>query len=75
MDHVRAEHLMTTGWLIALFGGGIASGLTLMMGATSLAAGIIGLVTFGVFGVLLGKGGVELAPPSDHTHGHHAGHH
>jgi hypothetical protein len=80
MDHTAADQLMTTGWWIALLGGAIGAGLALMMGADSLAAGTIGLVTFGVFGVLLGKGGVELNVHSDHgpdhhAHDHHGGHH
>lgn len=80
MDHAAAEQLMTTGWWIALLGGAIGFGLTLIMGAATPAAGIIGLVTFGVFGVLLGKGGVELTAASDHSpdhhaHNHHGGHH
>ena len=36
---------------------------------------LAGLVTFGVFGVLLGSGGVERAEFDDHGSGHGHGHH
>ena len=74
MDHhAPKEPLLTSGWAIALIGGAIAAGLTAVMGASLAAVLVLGVVSFGVFGVLLGKGGVELteADPSDHTGGHH----
>jgi hypothetical protein len=36
---------------------------------------VVGLVTFGVFGVLLGQGGVERVDGADHGTGHGHGHH
>lgn len=75
MDHAPAERLLTTGWFVALLGGATGYGLTMMLGGASLAALVIGAVSFGVFGVLLGKGGVELSPPSDHHDDHHSASH
>ena len=72
MDHhAVTEPLSATGWLIALTAGAIAAGLTVMLGATLAAVVVLGVVTFAVFGVLLGKGGVELTDPADHSGGHH----
>jgi hypothetical protein len=76
MDHAPVLELKPAGWLVALLAGAVAAGLTAWTrGAGLPASAIIGLVTFGVFGVLLGKGGVELNAAteghSDHHHGHH----
>lgn len=69
MDHqAPTDPLLASGWAIALIGGAIAAGLTAVMGAALPAVLVLGLVSFGVFGVLLGKGGVELSGPSG---GHH----
>ena len=76
MDH--SEHpsapLTATGWVIALFAALIAAGLMLIQGGQIAAVAVIGLVTFGVFGVLMGRGGVELTPPT-HDGDHHGDHH
>jgi hypothetical protein len=42
---------------------------------TMTPAVLVGLVSFGVFGVLLGSGGVERAEFDDHGGGHGHGHH
>lgn len=69
MDHhAPTDPLLASGWVIALIGGLIAAGLTAVMGAALPAVLVVGVVSFGVFGVLLGKGGVELSDPSG---GHH----
>ena len=61
MDHhAPTEPLMASGWAIALIAGAIAAGLTAVTGANLAAVLVLGVVAFGVFGVLLGKGGVEL---------------
>ena len=74
MDH--SEHpsapLTIIGWVIALFAALIAAGLTLILGGQGAA--VIGVVTFGVFGVLMGRGGVELTAPTQHD-AHHGDHH
>ncbi len=80
MDHhAPSEPLAASGWVFALIGGAIAAGLTAAMGATMPAVLVVGVVSFGVFGVLLGKGGVELTagdPAADHHDGgHHSGNH
>ncbi len=78
MDHSHAPvlELKPSGWLVALLAGSLAGGLSAWIGGAGLPASLMtGLVTFGVYGVLLGKGGVELTEPThgDHhdTHGHH----
>ena len=76
MDH--SEHpsapLTATGWGIALIAALIAAGVTQILGGP---AAVIALVTFGVFGVLMGRGGVELTAPSTdlHADAHHGDHH
>jgi hypothetical protein len=66
------------GWAIALGAGGLAalcaSGIA---GASGAAGFVIGLMTFAVFGALLGAGGVErtAAAGDDHGHPHGGGHH
>ena len=53
--------------------GAIAAGLTAVIGASLPAVVVLGVVAFGVFGVLLGKGGVELTDGDhvDHSGDHH----
>jgi len=70
------------GWAVALGAGALAAALAGGIGgADSTAALVIGAVSFAVFGVLLGAGGVERAAPAeggahDHAHDHgHGGHH
>ncbi len=67
------------GWAIAL-GAGVLAALCAsgIAGASGSAGFVIGLVTFAVFGALLGAGGVErtAAAGDDHGHGHdHGGGH
>jgi hypothetical protein len=65
------------GWAIAL-GAGVLAALTASYigGAAGFAGFVIGLLSFGVFGVLLGAGGVErTAGAHVHDHGHDGGHH
>ncbi len=66
------------GWAVALGAGALAAALAGGVGgANSTAALVIGAVSFAVFGVLLGAGGVErTAPAEGDTHDHsHGGHH
>jgi hypothetical protein len=75
-DHASVDGPWAGGWGVAVLAGLIAAGLaTWLGGATGSAAGVIGLVAFGVYAVLLGKGGMELTVTADHGHGHDAGHH
>ena len=77
MDHhAPTEPLMASGWAIALIAGAIAAGLSAVTGANLAAVLVLGVVAFGVFGVLLGKGGVELtegdgAHSDDQSGNHH----
>lgn len=72
MDHhAPTEPLAASGWAYALIGGAIAAGLTALMGASLSAVVVLGVVAFGVFGVLLGKGGVEMTEGADHHSGDH----
>jgi Flp pilus assembly protein TadB len=75
-DHAGVDGPSVAGWGVAALAGLIAGGLAVWLGgATGAAAGVIGLVTFGVYAVLLGKGCMELTVTADHGHGHDAGHH
>lgn len=74
-NHAPTKPLLASGWLFASIGGAIAAGLTAVMGASLMAVLVVGLVSFGVFGVLLGKGGVELAEGGHDHGGHHSGDH
>lgn len=75
-DQVAVVGLSAGGWGIAAVAGAIAAGLAVWLGAaTGAAAGVIGLVTFGVYAVLLGKGCMEMTVTADHGHGHDHGHH
>jgi len=77
MDHhAPTEPLMASGWAYALIAGAIAAGLTAVTGANLPAVLVLSVVAFGVFGVLLGKGGVELtegdgAHSDDQSGNHH----
>lgn len=66
------------GWGIALAAGlGAALLTSAIAGASGSAGFVIGLVSFGVFGVLLGAGGVErraAAHEADHHDHGHGGH-
>ncbi len=69
------------GWAVAFGAGAVAAVLAGGVGgADSTAALVIGAVSFAVFGVLLGAGGVERTTPAegehDHSHDHsNGGHH
>jgi hypothetical protein len=65
------------GWAYAALAGGMAFVLTSGIGGAGFWAALtIGAVSFGVFGVLLGAGGVErTAPPDAHHSDHHGDHH
>ncbi len=74
MDHhAPTKPLLASGWAYALIGGAVAAGLIAATGASTPAVLVVGVVAFGVFGVLLGKGGVELTEGGhdDHSGGHH----
>ena len=59
------------GWLIAAVAGLVAVLIAKMIGDVGTApAALVGLLTFGVHGLLLGTGGVELAT----GHGEHPHH-
>jgi hypothetical protein len=80
MDHSHEQMAVDGpslgGWGVAVVAGLIAAGLAVWLGAaTASAAGVIGLVTFGVYAVLLGKGGMEVTVTADHGDGHDHGHH
>lgn len=76
MDHhAPSEPLLASGWAYALIGGAVAAGLTAVMGAALPAVLVVGVVSFGVFGVLLGKGGVERTEGDASAHPHEGGHH
>ncbi len=76
-DHASVDGPWAGGWGVAVAAGLIAALLASSFGGVSLVAMlIIGLVVFGVFGVLLGAGGVELTVTEHHGEGHDAhGHH
>ena len=71
-DHATVDGPWAGGWIVALVAGVIAASLARWMGDFGFAPGLaIGAVSFGVYGVLLGSGGVGLSPASDDDHGHH----
>ena len=76
-NHASVDGPWAGGWLVAVLAALIAVGLARWLGEMDgLAAGVVGLVVFGVYAVLLGNGGVELTAAhggDDHDHGH--GHH
>lgn len=78
--HEAVEGPWAGGWLVALIAGLFAALLARSVGAADMSAAMaVGVVTFLVFGALMGNGGVELTldeghgPNSggDHGHGHH----
>lgn len=71
-DHATVDGPWAGGWIVALAAGIIAASLARWMGDLGFAPALaIGALSFGVYGVLLGSGGVELSPTSDDDHGHH----
>ncbi len=75
-DHASVDGPWPGGWLVAALAGLIAATLARMLGDVGISpAVLVGAVVFGVFGVLLGNGGVELVAGDDHGHDDHGGHH
>ena len=73
-DHAAVDGPWNGGWIVALVAGVISAGLARWLGDAGTAAALtVGVVSFAVYGVLLGSGGVELTPVSDghDDHGHH----
>lgn len=71
-DHATVDGPWAGGWIVALVAGVIAASLARWMGDVGFAPALaIGALSFGVYGVLLGSGGVERSPASDDDHGHH----
>ena len=79
MEHMENHHTVegpwAGGWLVAAVAGLIAATLALAIGDVGITpAFMLGAVVFGVFGVLLGSGGVELTAAGsgdDHASRHH----
>jgi type IV secretory pathway VirB2 component (pilin) len=75
-DHAEVDGPWAGGWAVALVVALLT--LALMRGFSDVgltAMLIVGLVVFGVFGALLGSGGVELTVTEGHgSGGHGAGH-
>ncbi len=73
--HAEVQGPWAGGWMVAAIAGLFAAFAARLIGDVGMSpAVLIGLVTFGVFGVLLGSGGVELSVAADddaHGHGHH----
>lgn len=75
-DHAPVDGPWAGGWLVAAVAGLIAAVAARAIGDVSLTpAVVVGLVTFGVFGVLLGAGGVERVDGDGHGDRHGHGHH
>ncbi|WP_333867740.1 hypothetical protein [Cypionkella sp.] len=76
-DHAEVDGPWAGGWAVALAAGLIAGLLARSFGDVGLTAAlIVAAVVFGVFGVLLGAGGIERTVTADHGAGHDGhGHH
>ncbi len=76
-DHAPVDGPWAGGWLVAAGAGLLAAIVARAIGDVGMSpAVLVGLVSFGVFGVLLGSGGVELnADAGGHDEGHAHGHH
>ncbi len=75
-DHATVEGPWAGGWLVAAVAGLIAAVLARVLGEVGISpAVLVGAVVFGVFGVLLGNGGVELVAVEDHGDAHDPGTH
>lgn len=68
----EAEGLWPGGWMVAAIAGALAAVLAGILGGVATGPAIlIGVVVFGVFGVLLGSGGVEVTTlPEAHADDH-----
>ena len=76
-DQAPVDGPWAGGWLVAAVAGLIAATLARALGEVGISpAVLVGAMVFGVFGVLLGSGGVELGAVGDHGDDHgHGGHH
>jgi high-affinity Fe2+/Pb2+ permease len=76
-DHASVDGPWAGGWAVALVAGLFAAMIARVFGEVGLTAALlVGLVTFAVYGVLLGSGGVEVTVTEDHGAGHDGhGHH
>ncbi len=73
-DHTADVGPWAGGWMVAAIAGLIAATLARLVGEVGISAAfLLGVLVFGVFGVLLGSGGVELTAPDqgDDAAGHH----
>ena len=75
-DQAPVDGPWAGGWLVAAVAGLIAASIARGVGEVGISPAIlVGTMVFGVFGVLLGSGGVELtAVDAGHDHdpaGHH----
>lgn len=74
--HETVEGLWPGGWLVAAVAGLFAALVARVIGETGISPAVLmGSVTFLVFGVLLGSGGVELTLDAGHGDDHGPGHH
>jgi hypothetical protein len=72
-DHAAVDGPWAGGWFVAALAGLIAAALARVLSDVGVTpAVLVGAMVFAVFGVLLGKGGVELGAVDhgDHDHGH-----
>lgn len=79
--HAPVDGPWAGGWLVAVGAGLLTAIIARAVGDVGMSpAVLVGLVSFGVFGVLLGSGGVELTADAGghdamadggHGHGHH----
>ena len=76
-DHAPVDGPWAGGWLVAAGAGLLTAIVARALGDVGMSpAVLVGLVSFGVFGVLLGSGGVELNKDAGgHDEGHGHGHH
>ena len=75
-EHAAVDGPWAGGWPVAALAGLIAAALARVLSDVGVTpAALVGAVTFGVFGVLLGKGGVELGAVDHGEHDDHGQHH
>ena len=74
--HEAVDGPWAGGWLIAAVAGLFAALVARVLGDVGISPAVLaGAVTFGVFGVLLGSGGVELGADAGHGEDHGPAHH